>query len=227
MTAQARAARSSEKDWWLRALLVLQSPRPVFAALRSTSDEAARQEPLTAIVLLAGVAGVLASPVAGRLLDDPALDGVLVAVWAFLGGGVYGIAVYWVAGALVHGASRALGAGATYRTARHLVGFALAPAALSLLLLWPVRVAVYGEDLFERGGADAGTGGAIFSWLAIAFFAWAVVLLAVGVRTVHRWTWLRSLAAVALAAAPLAVLALLNELAPELVKLASSSSGIA
>ena len=39
------------RDWWLRTLLVLQSPRSVFAALRDDSREAAgaRQEPIIAI----------------------------------------------------------------------------------------------------------------------------------------------------------------------------------
>ena len=47
-----------EKAWFLRALLVLQSPRPVFAALRDDSDEAAeaRQDAGGAIVWLAGIA---------------------------------------------------------------------------------------------------------------------------------------------------------------------------
>jgi hypothetical protein len=54
----------SERAWWLRTLAVLQAPTPVFAALRDDSQEAAaaRQEPVTAIVLLAGIASVLAAP---------------------------------------------------------------------------------------------------------------------------------------------------------------------
>jgi hypothetical protein len=30
------------RDWWLRALLVLQRPRPVFVALRDNSKESRR-----------------------------------------------------------------------------------------------------------------------------------------------------------------------------------------
>ena len=53
------------RDWWLRALLVLQRPRPVFVALRDESKEAVseRAEPMLAIVLLAGIAS-------GALDDD-------------------------------------------------------------------------------------------------------------------------------------------------------------
>jgi len=36
--------------------------------------------------------------------------------------------------------------------------FASAPLALSLLLVWPVRLAIYGDDLFRSGGSDTGTG---------------------------------------------------------------------
>ena len=86
--ATARAAtRNDEKAWFLRALLVLQSPRPVFAALRDDSDEAAeaRQDAAGAIIWLAGIATVLATTVASTLLDDPARDWLVLVVWAFRG----------------------------------------------------------------------------------------------------------------------------------------------
>ena len=68
---------SPQKDWWLRAALVLQAPRAVFAALGDEAEEdtAARAEPVLAIVILAGIATVLSSSAAGHLLDDPALTG--------------------------------------------------------------------------------------------------------------------------------------------------------
>ena len=37
------AGRSGIADWWVRTGLVLSSPRPVFAALRDDSTEAAEQ----------------------------------------------------------------------------------------------------------------------------------------------------------------------------------------
>ena len=55
-----------------------------------------------AIVGLAGIASVLWTSVAGRLLDDPAIDGLLVAVWAFIGGAIYGLAVYFAVGAALY-----------------------------------------------------------------------------------------------------------------------------
>ena len=199
------APRSEERAWLLRALLVLQSPRSVFAALRDDSDESARAraEPITALVILAGIASVLWTPVAGRLLDDPAIDGLLVAVWAFIGGAFYGIAVYWISGAIVYVAARLAGSVASYRRARHLVAFAAAPLALSLFLLWPVRLAVYGGDVFRSGGADTGAGDDIFRGLALVFVVWTLLLLLLGLRTVHGWSWRRSLASFALAAAGL------------------------
>ncbi len=55
---------NSQRAWWLRTALVLQAPRSVFAALRDESDEAVenRQEPVTALVFLAGIAAVIAAP---------------------------------------------------------------------------------------------------------------------------------------------------------------------
>jgi hypothetical protein len=194
-----------DRAWLLRALLVLQSPRAVFAALRDDSEDAARarQEPVMALVWLAGIASVLATPVAGRLFDDPVFDGILVVVWAFLGGGLFGVAVYWAAGALLHLAARPLGTQGSYRRARHVLAFAAAPLALALLVYWPIRIAVFGGDLFRSGGSDGG-----HAWASVfyVFVAWALVLVVVGVRTVHGWSWPRAFAAAGLAAAGAAVL---------------------
>jgi hypothetical protein len=175
------------RDWWLRAALVLQRPRPVFVALRDDSKDslADRAEPVLAIVLLAGIAAVLASSVAGRLMNDSSYDGLLVAVWAFIAGGLYGMFGYYAFGALLHGSAKALGSQGSYRRARHVVAFAAVPIALSLVIL-PVKLAVYGESLFRTGGSDHGTGVRVFDGLE---------LLLVGVRAVHGWTWARAAAA--------------------------------
>jgi hypothetical protein len=193
---------AGERLWWIRALLVLQAPRPVFAAIRDDSDEAAeaRQEPLVAIVFLAGVAGVLATSIAGRLLDDPAFDPLVVVVWAIVGGGFYGLAAYFLGGALLHLGTSLLGSLGSYRRARHLLGFAAVPVALSLLV-WPVRLAVHGTDSFRTGGADSGTGGDVFLAVQAGFVLWTFALLAIGVRTVHGWSWPRTLASAASPAA--------------------------
>jgi hypothetical protein len=193
---------------------VLQAPSAVFGALRDDSDDAAyaRQEPILALVWLAGIAGVLGTSVARTLLDDPTRDGLVVAVWAFIGGGFYGALAFWLGGALLHGASRALGGQGTYRRARHVVAFACSPVALSLILVWPIGLAAFGGDLFRSGGSDAGTGGDVLIWSAVLFGAWALVLLAVGIRAVHAWPWGRSLATLALAAAPVVLVALVHEL---------------
>ncbi|HXH97981.1 MAG TPA: YIP1 family protein, partial [Gaiellaceae bacterium] len=89
----------------------------------------------------------------------------------------------------------------SYRRARHVLALAAAPLALTLVTLWPVRIAVYGEDLFRTGGNDYGRGDAIFGALVDAAALWCVWLLLVGVRAVHGWTWGRAAATVALAAA--------------------------
>jgi hypothetical protein len=200
--ASAPASPSREKQWWLRTLAVLQNPSAVFAALRNDSDEdaGARQEPLLALVLLAGVAAILAwSPTTGRLLDDPRVDGSLVAVLTFLGGALYGVATYWLGGAAFYLGLRGAGSRGSYRRARHLLGFAAAPFVLSLLLVWPLRLAVYGEDVFRTGGTDAtGPGRWIFVVLELAFLVWALALLVVGVRAVERWKTVRAVGAVAL-----------------------------
>ena len=180
--------RSLQKQWWLRALAIFQSPRTVFAALRDDSDDAAeaRQEPLLAIIILAGIGGVLTTSLAGRLLDDYRFDGWNVAVWAFLGGIMYGTVGYWLGGLLVHALASALRTGSSYRQARHVLGFAAAPLALSLLLVWPVRLAIYGDDVFRTGGSDTGTGEWIFDVLILASYVWMFGLVALGLLELRK-----------------------------------------
>lgn len=187
------------RDWWLRTLLVLQRPRPVFVALRDDSREASgdRAEPILLVVMLAGIAGVLTTGTAAHLMDDSSYDAGITAIWAFLFGVIYGAFGYFVVGALLHGAAKLFGSQGSYRRARHVLAFAAAPIALSLLL-WPVKLSLYGGDWFRTGGSDTGTGGAVFDLLTYAFFAWAAILLVIGVRSVHGWTWPRALAATVL-----------------------------
>jgi hypothetical protein len=195
-------ADALERAWWLRSLLVLQAPRPVFAALRDDSEEtaAARQEPVTALAFLAGIAAVLASGVAGGVLDEPRFDRLLVPFWVVFAGAAQALGSYWIGGGFLQIALKGLGAKGTYRRARHLLAFAAAPLALSLLIVWPPRLALFGSDLFRGGGGDTGAGAAVFEVAEAAFAAWTLVLLALGVRIVHGWSWGRSIAACALAA---------------------------
>jgi hypothetical protein len=195
VNAAAEPEASRQRESWLRALAIFQSPSITFAGLRDDSEEAfeARQEPVLALVLLAGFAGVLSTSLAGRVLDDPVYGGSFFAVlsWAFLGGAVYGLFVYWIGGLMVHALSSGLGGSSSYRQARHIVAFASAPLALSLLLVWPVRLAIYGGDVFRTGGSDTGVGDKIFEGLVVAAFAWTIVLVAVGLRTVNAGSWPR------------------------------------
>lgn len=206
MNERAPAAPlSAERAWWLRAALVLQAPAGVFAALRDEApeDQDARSEPLVLIGLLAGIGAVLGTSVAGRLLDDPGGGLVVVAAWAMFAGALYGGVTVLAGGLLLRWAERRLGGRGSWRRARHVFGFALAPLALGLLVLWPVRIALYGDDVFRRGGADSGaTGAAVLDGLWISCGLWFLALLVVGVRAVNGWSWGRSLAACAVAASP-------------------------
>jgi hypothetical protein len=192
-----------ERNWWLRAPAVLVAPRSVFASLRDESDEAveARQEPIVLIAALAGIAVVLVSPTFRRMLNDSAVSLALIPVLAFIAGALYAAAVFWLGGGLLFGSARRLGGEGSWRRSRHVLALAASPLALSLLTFWPLRIAVYGQDLFRTGGDDYGRGDAIFGGVYLGFVAWSVLLLVVGVRAVHGWTLGRATATVALAAA--------------------------
>jgi len=162
-----------DREWWLRVPAVLLSPRSVFAALRSEEREEveARAEPVLALTL---------------------------AVWAVLAGGFVAFAGYFIVGGALYLGARGLGGLGTFRRARHVLGFAVAPLALSTLVLWPLGLLVFGTDLFKRGGEDAGAAGDFFYAAALGFSLWAAALLLLGVRVVHGWSWGRSLGALGL-----------------------------
>ena len=197
MTTAEHPAPEGQRAWWLRVLLVLQAPRHVFLALRDESTEAteARQEPATALVFLGGIAAVLATPAFGALFDDPEIDAVLVLVLAVFAGSIYGFFFYWLGGWALSRGIRALGGQGNARLSRHLIAFAAAPLALSLVAVWPLRLALYGGDLFRTGGSDATGAGDALRWTTVAFAAWALALLVYGVRTVHGFSWPRAIAA--------------------------------
>ena len=216
MTSSVHEDMSARADlaWWRRTPAVLTAPRRVFTALADDAqdDLEARQEPLTAIVFLAAIAAVLSTPATGRLLDDPVIDGILIPVLAVFTGGIYAAFGYFILGGAVYLGARAAGSQGSYRRGRHIFGFALVPLALSLLVLWPIRLALYGSDSFRSGGSDAPTGDRIFDVLQLGFALWTVALVVVGLHTVERWSWGRALAAVIAALALVASLVALFRL---------------
>ena len=199
---------SPERAWWLRVPAVLLSPRSVFFALREDDpdDVAARSEPILLVIWLAGAAAVLSSPKAGVLLDKADWDAVLLAIWVFVMGGIYGAAGYLLIGFAVFFGARLLGSLGGFRRERQIVAFALVPLALSLLVLLPLRLALYGGDTFRAGGPDEGTGETVLLGLQLCFATWSLGLLVLGVRAVHGWDWLRAAGTVAAAAALLAAI---------------------
>lgn len=191
-----------DREWWLRVPAVFLSPRSVFVALRNESREdlEARSEPVLALVCLAGIAVALGTSTARTLYDNLEYDAILVAVWAVVAGSIVAFAGYFIVGGALYLGVRSLGSEGSFRRARHVLGFAVAPLSLSALVLWPLGLAIFGADLFKRGGSDEGAAGDAFYGAALGFSLWTGVLLVVGVRAVHGWSWGRSLAALGLVA---------------------------
>jgi hypothetical protein len=197
-----------EREWWERTVLVLRRPAEVFAALREDGPEEsdARQEPVLALVLLAGIGAVLATSAWGRIMDDFELDALTVPVVTFIAGGIYGLTGYFVLGALAYLGARAGGSWHGYRRIRHALAYAAVPLAL-LLVTWPLRLLLFGEDVFTSGGSDEGAGGAIFRALDVIAVVWSSALVVVAFRALHGWGWGRALgAAVPVLAVPAVIL---------------------
>jgi hypothetical protein len=192
----------AEREWWRRVPRVLTSPREVFAALAEPDDgEArARQEPVLLIVLAAGAAAVVMTPTWATLMDDAERDWLVVAVLTFLAGGMYGAFTYFLAGGALYLGARGMGSTGGFRLARHVLAFACVPLALSLLIVLPLRLALFGGDAFRSGGSDDGALGGLLAALGLAFVVWTLALLLIGVRTAYGLGWARSAGTLALLA---------------------------
>ena len=188
----AEAGEAATREWWRRVPRVLTAPRSVFAALGETDevDVDARAEPVLALTILAGMAGVLITPAWGKVMNDPTVDALVVLVLTFVGGLMYGAAGYFLLGLALWLGAKAVGVEAPFRIARQVVAFAALPLALSLVILVPAIVLGFGEDWFRTGGDDdAGTGRTIVTGIGLAFVAWSLALVAVGLRTTFRLPW--------------------------------------
>jgi hypothetical protein len=181
----------AESLWWRRLPLVLVRPREVFAALRSIDepDVAARQEPVLLLIFLAGMAAVVLTPAWRELLDDSEIDGLVAAILTFIGGALYGAAGYFLLGGALHLGARGMGSAIRYRTVRHVLAFASVPLAISLAVVLPVALAVFGGDWFRSGGEDEGSGGDALLVLGLGFVAWSAALVVVGLRETLGLPW--------------------------------------
>ncbi|MBM3676965.1 MAG: YIP1 family protein [Actinobacteria bacterium] len=205
------AVEAASRRWWRLLPRLLTAPATVFRALREDDEDdvAARQEPLLAIVLLAGMGGAVLTPTWGRLLDDGSIDGIVAVVLTFIGGSAAGVVVYVLVSLALWIGIRGAGSLEPARRARQVAGFSALPIALSLFVTVPVALIAFGGDFFRSGGSDEDVGRAIVVALGLAFVAWSLVLLAIGLRTAMRLPWRGVAVALGLAAVAVAVVAAL------------------
>jgi Yip1 domain len=208
----AEAGEAASREWWARVPRVLTAPRGVFTALAETDevDVDARSEPVLAITILAGMAAVLITPAWGRIMNDPTVDWLVVAVLTFIGGLLYGAAGYFLLGLALWLGAKAVGVDPPFRIARQIVAFAALPLALSLLVVVPAVAIGFGADWFTTGGDDdTGNGRTIVTAVGLAFAAWSLVLVALGLRTTLRLPWRGVVGALLLAGVLVAAFAVL------------------
>ena len=78
---------------------------------------------------------------------------------------------------------------------------------LSLLVVWPLRLAAFGGDVFRAGGSDSGVLATALDVADAALLVWAAALVLVGIRVIHQWDWRRTIGAYVLSLGVLAALA--------------------
>ena len=204
-------AQAHVRRWWRLVPRILTHPTEVFVALRDDDevDVDARSEPILAIVIIAGMAGILLTPAWATLIDEESLDWVVIAVdhlhrrAVLRGGGLLPARPRRVARR-----ARRRSRGPS-RTARQVVGFAALPFALSFLVTVPAVLVAFGYDWFRTGGSDDGTGRVVVLSIGLAFALWSLGLLALGLRTTFELPWRGVAGALALAAVIVAAFAVL------------------
>jgi len=203
------ASQVRVRRWWRLVPRVLTRPVEVFVALREDdeTDVEARSEPILAIVIVAGMAGILLTPAWGTLLDEESLDWLVLAVVTFIGGLLYGAAGYFLLGLVVWLGARGVGVDTRARKTRQVVGFAALPLALSIVITLPAIVLAFGSDWFRTGGSDGGTGRIVVVSVGLAFALWSLGLLAVGLRATFELPWRGVAGALALAGVIVAAIA--------------------
>jgi hypothetical protein len=205
----AAAGEVAARTWWRRVPRVVTAPRSVFAALAVTDDADvdARSEPILAISILAGIAGVLLAP--ASFMDDPSVDALTAIVITFISGVFYGAAGYFLLGLALWLGAKAVGVDVPFRIARHVLGFAALPLALSLVVLVPAIVIGFGPDWFRSWDGDEGRGHDLVVGVGLAFAVWSLALVVVGLRTTFRLPWRGVVGALALAGVLVAALVVL------------------
>ncbi len=192
---QARRSQGLVGLWWRRVPRMVWRPREVFVALRDgdEDDQAARQEPILAVVLLAGMTAVLL--MGGTLADDSSVDAFVAAAVTFIAGGLYGAAGYFALGLGVWIGVRSVNGEGSFRQARHVVAFSAVPVAAAFFVVAPTIAVGYGLDFFRGRASD--------TWIVLAaglpFVAWAALLLLAGLRIAYRLSVLGVVTAGALA----------------------------
>ncbi len=208
---RAAAGEAAARAWWRRLPKVLTTPRGVFAALAETDDldVDARSEPVLLIVILAGMASIILTPAWGTVMDDGTVDGLVLVVLTFVGGLFYGAAGYFLLGLALWLGAKGVGVEAPFKIARQLVAFAAVPIALSAVVVVPVIVFRYGWDWFRTTGSDTSGERDAVVGVGLAFMAWSVGLVALGLRTTFRLPWRGVAGALLLAGVMVAAFAVL------------------
>ena len=208
---RAIAGEAAAREWWRRVPRVVTAPRSVFAALAETDDADvdARSEPVLAITILAGMTCVILTPAWGTIMDDSTVDTLVLLVVTFIGGLFYGAAGYFLLGLALWLGAKGVGVDAPFRIARQLVAFAAVPIALSAVVVVPVIAVRYGWDWFRTTGSDTRSERDVVVGIGLAFMAWSVALVALGLRTTFRLPWRGVVGALLLAGVMVAAFAVL------------------
>jgi hypothetical protein len=208
---RAAAGEAAARAWWRRVPKVLTAPRGVFSALSEADDldVDARSEPVLLIVILAGMASIILTPAWGTVMDDGTVDGLVLVVLTFIGGLFYGAAGYFLLGLALWLGAKGVGVEAPFRIARQVVAFAAVPIALSAVIVVPVIALRYGWDWFRTAGGDTRTERDVVVGFGLAFMAWSVALVALGLRTTFRLPWRGVVGALLLAGVMVAAFAVL------------------
>ncbi|MDR6301426.1 Yip1 family protein [Mesonia maritima] len=151
-------------------------------------------ETTTILLILGGIVRAFNDKVQDNAGDDTSLGGILFG--SILFGGLLGWIAFYIYAAILSFAGEWLGGKASGKKFRTVIGWALIPSILGLLLLIPA-ILVFGKDIFSSSLSSDNLAYEIFYYIFMAIYfslqIWSLIIFIIGVKFTQKFGTFRAI----------------------------------
>ena len=164
---------------------IWKSPRVVFKFINETGYS----KYTTILLVLSGITYMLSNATTRHLGDVMPLWGVLMA--CLIGGAVFGWLYFYIYAALLSWTGKWLNGVGNTKALLRMISYALIPM-LAFIILFIIRIALFGNEVFQREFDIAGKGIPAIGIYVFTYFIelvtliWTIVLLVIGISEVQK-----------------------------------------